>query len=86
MDKAACLCSCRCGKIYQVLKVYDHLKGAESSIKGLENQIKNMDKIAEIPWHHTLYYSNGRYDAHRAFYHLKEIHDRYAKALGMEDE
>jgi len=81
-----CLCNCRCNKPWKVLKVYDHIKEADEQLRLLEASIKQQKAYPDAPWYSARPFEQARDETKRVLYHFKEIRDKYAKDLGMEDD
>ncbi len=77
-----CLCNCRCGKLYQAFKVYELLENVRTTLISLNLNIEYIKEKKANQWT----YENALSNAEWAYERLKRIHDKYARALGMEDE
>lgn len=80
-----CLCNCKCNKMWQTLKVYDHIKKIDEYLKKLESDINEMHQYPDAPWYSYRPFDNSRHHTEIILDNINAIRDKYAKDLGMND-
>lgn len=86
MNNSKCLCNCKCANPWKVMKAYDHIKEVDEQFRRFEFTLKEMKHYPDAPWYAARPFESGRHSIDQMLFHLKEIRDKYAKSLGMDEQ